>query len=85
MTTGGKSWFIKAQEEDSEEVLTNWVSAIRGAIARYVHTCAGLSLFPKNGPHACAFFHRRLGPRTNQHHTYHHHPTNPPIPHPSAG
>lgn len=31
-------------------MLTNWVSAIRGAIARYVHTCAGLSLFPKKRP-----------------------------------
>lgn len=34
VTTSGKSWFIKTQEEDDAEVLTNWVSAIRGAIAR---------------------------------------------------
>ena len=34
VTTGGKSWFIKAQEEDPDDLLTNWVSAIRGAIAR---------------------------------------------------
>ena len=36
VTTGSKSWFIKAGEDDDVEVLTNWVSAIRGAIARYV-------------------------------------------------
>lgn len=43
VTTGGKSWFIKAQEEDREEVLTNWVSAIRGAIARCVRTCGWMN------------------------------------------
>lgn len=34
VTTGNKTWFVKAADEDKEENLTNWVSAIRGAIAR---------------------------------------------------
>lgn len=48
VTTGGKSWFIKAQEEDREEVLTIWVSAIRGAIARCVRVDRWM-----NAAHVC--------------------------------
>lgn len=36
VTTNGKSWFMKTQEEEDPEVLNNWVAAIRGAIARWV-------------------------------------------------
>eukprot|EP00624_Nannochloropsis_granulata_P007311 evm.model.NODE_7120_length_16464_cov_72.988220.4 len=34
VTTGNKTWFVKAADEDREENLTNWVAAIRGTIAR---------------------------------------------------
>ncbi|GAB5029705.1 cmgc mapk protein kinase [Nannochloropsis oceanica] len=34
VTTGNKTWFVKAVDEDKEENLTNWVAAIRGTIAR---------------------------------------------------
>jgi len=34
VTTGNKTWFVKAADEDKDENVNNWVSAIRGAIAR---------------------------------------------------
>jgi hypothetical protein len=37
LTTQGKSWFMKA-EDDQEETIAAWVSAIRGVLARYATT-----------------------------------------------
>lgn len=37
LTTQGKSWFMKA-EDDREETIAAWVSAIRGVLARYTTT-----------------------------------------------
>lgn len=33
ITTGTKTWFIKIADDDKDEILFNWVSAIQGAIA----------------------------------------------------